>query len=793
MKSFFSVIASVMFLVSCQYLPLRSVAGDPGEARPRRTDKFLPSGLVDSSKLLPEILDSSPHAGLVAPSNGKVGSLTSILSLSTINDRATFDSLAVTMDGIIKSASVKFLIDNRTESPKIYFINGNFKDEKQQTPEYARYHYYFAQKQLGIPYSSEQFNEMTYFTSNPANKKFIAGTVQHFETLTSGESSSFFGIQFYPQDKISEQTLLMAASTVQKALRLEQEKISVILYGSQQTALTIAPQLAKLKMTVRHIEDILGSIPVLPMNTGDAWGFLRLSPPTSVDELKPDDIVLFKALPLDLSVVAGVITEAVQDGGSHVNLKSKERNTPNVVVRDKNQLANLKTMENRPIHLMVRANGYQIEPSTSTEVKAKLLEKSLGKTWKNLETQSASALLSFDQMAAKYSSQELMDFGYRYGGKAAKLALLAHKNILGIGSTSQKKQKYRLTPIGFAVPMSYYQQVVELNPSLSSKIRALVHSEETTHGLIESNVPSFSTPEKIRAIQEIQNEFYKARLPDQLVEQLKIQIAQLQTEAKQFFPKSELKKVKVRSSANAEDIENFDGAGLHDSFGAKLKDFGDPAEPCEVRESVEGVATKREMYPATILCAVKGVYGSLWNKRAIEERSFAHIMPGSASMGLAINQSYDFRDKTEGINEVANAVVITRILNTEGIYGYQISLNTDDNLVTNPTPDTQSEINLATFIGSEKAEYTILQYAKPVATAPVLQKSLITQEVKDRIVNLVRDLERAYCKSNPRYYPGGFCFDVVSDPTKKKALDVEVKIYSNGEVLVKQVREFSGR
>lgn len=789
MKYLFSVFTAALFLSACVNSPTRLVSSEP--VPPRLAHTFLPGGHLPNSQLLPVSHQNAPPHAIIAPI-AKVGLPSSILSVNEINDRDIFESMAVTMDGVIKSNSVKFLIDNRTAKPQVYFINGNFKDNQYQTPEYARYHYYFAQKKLGITMSTEQFNDMTYFTNDIAAKKFIAGTVQQFQVLQKGKNSTLFGIQFYPQDKIAEQTLLRAAATLKQALRIEQEDVSVILYGSQQTVKTVTQQLQELQISIRSIDDIMGAIPVVPMNLGDAWGYLRLSPPVTTEELKPDDIVLFKELPLDLSVVAGVITEAVQDGGSHVNLKSKERNTPNVVVRDPNRLSDLTAMADRPIHLMVRADGFQIEPSTVAEVKAKLEEKSAGKPWKNLETQAAAAILSFDQLAAQYNSKQLMDFGYRYGGKGAKLALLAHKDILGMGSKSQKYNKYRLTPIGFAVPMSYYQQVIELNPALAQKIKLLVGAEEAAYGLTEAYKP-LSTTEKVQAIQEIQKEFYKARLPDELVAQLKTQIAQLQTEAKQFFPLSELKKVKVRSSANAEDIENFDGAGLHDSFGAKIKDFGDPSQACELRESTEGVATKREMFPATILCAVKGVYASLWNKRAIEERSFAHIMPGSATMGLAINQSYDFRDKTEGINEIANAVVITRILNTEGIYGYQISLNTDDNLVTNPTPNTQSEINLATFIGNEKPEYTIVQFAKPVATEATLKTSLIPQEVKNGIVNLVRSLEQSYCKANPRYYTQGSCFNAISDPQKKKALDVEVKIYSNGEVLVKQVREFSGR
>ena len=78
---------------------------------------------------------------------------------------------------------------------------------------------------------------------------------------------------------------------------------------------------------------ILGSIQYLPLNVGEAWGHLRIFPPDN-DDLRPTDIPVFDELPLDLSVVAGVLTRAVQDTNSHVNLKSKERNTPNAVLRN---------------------------------------------------------------------------------------------------------------------------------------------------------------------------------------------------------------------------------------------------------------------------------------------------------------------------------------------------------------------------------------------------------------------------------------------------------------------------
>ena len=44
-----------------------------------------------------------------------------------------------------------------------------------------------------------------------------------------------------------------------------------------------------------------------------------------------------------------------------------------------------------------------------------------------------------------------------------------------------------------------------------------------------------------------------------------------------------VKKIKIRSSANAEDVPNFDGAGLHDSFAATVSKQDNPDGSCCVR------------------------------------------------------------------------------------------------------------------------------------------------------------------------------------------------------------------
>ncbi len=66
-----------------------------------------------------------------------------------------------------------------------------------------------------------------------------------------------------------------------------------------------------------------------------------------------------------------------------------------------------------------------------------------------------------------------------------------------------------------------------------------------------------------------------------------------------------VEKVKVRSSANAEDIPNFDGAGLHDCFAADTDKHDDPdnAVPRRARRTRRTGEVKRKVKPKSAAAA----------------------------------------------------------------------------------------------------------------------------------------------------------------------------------------------
>jgi hypothetical protein len=358
-----------------------------------------------------------------------------------------------------------------------------------------------------------------------------------------------------------------------------------------------------------------------------------------------------------------------------------------------------------------------------------------------------------------------------FGSKAANLGFLTSRQVLGRttdASSLSHKYGYDLAPAGVGVPISFYHDVVDHAPNgaVRDAIAALVSAEKGG---------TASPADRDALIAAVQEAFYHAQLPPGLVDNLRQKLTQ-------SLPG--VNKLKVRSSANAEDLPNFDGAGLYDSYAANLDATDNADGSCAVQESPDGVTTKREMSPKTLACALKGVYASAWNRRAVEERTFARLDHATVGMGLAINPRYG--------SEVANSVVVTRVIGSQGVIGYTMSSQQGENLVTNPTPGTLAESLVAAFVDELQTTYVVLHYAVPVAGQAALETLVVSQEDRGRVLEISRAVERAYCRAKDGYYAGA-CEDVIYDRDKPRSLDLEFKFLDDGHLVCKQVREFSGR
>lgn len=694
------------------------------------------------------------------------------LDLPEIVSAEQYEAISVPASDLVTNGrTCKFLLDwRRPEAPGVHFVNANYHEDG-EIPEAARYHYFFAQVALGIPEGLEEFNRITYFTEGA--KRYVAGVVHTY--FLDGSAEPVYGLQFYPQDVIRERLVLDAVRQVREKIPIPGARFAFVATGTQQTVETVRDELAAAGIEPLPIDRILGSIQYIPLHQGEAWGHLRIFPKDNND-LAPTDIPVFDELPLDLSVVAGVITRAVQDANSHVNLKSKERDTPNMVLRGASpDHPRLALWADRPVHFVVRGDDFLLEASTDEEVAAKLALRT-NKPWISLDWEPETRLLSYAEMAAG-STSETLAFSRRYGSKAANLGFLTHRRVLGRtaeAGTPSQVLGYDLVPAGFGVPLQFYRDLVDYEPNgdLREKLAALIEAEKA--GTLSGN-------ERARHVDRVQTAFLNAKFPPENLKAIKDKL-------REVLPG--VNKIKVRSSANAEDIPNFDGAGLHDSFSATVSKKDNEDESCRIEiEDEGGSEVKRKVLPKSVACAVKGVYASLWNKRAIEERSFARIDHATVAMGIAIVGAYDNESEV-----AANAVVITRIINTRDVFGYSLSVQEGNNLVTNPDPGTYSEVTIAALGASgEPTSLTVTRYAKPAPDRPERTTSVLTREQMLTLVDLAGTTETAYCRAKPSYAEGRDCGFIPLDSEKPKSLDMEMKILEDGRFVCKQVREFGGR
>ncbi|MEM1031085.1 MAG: PEP/pyruvate-binding domain-containing protein [Myxococcota bacterium] len=701
------------------------------------------------------------------PSTAGAVSWASGLARSAIESTADFEAMAYRDGGLLTPGRVlKFLIDNRDPArPRVAFMNSNYRDADGTKPDAARFHRHFGARVL--PDFDETRASFTAATYDTHDKRYIAGAIQTY--FVDGATEPLYGIQFWPEDVIRGDAIVRAVRIVRTQFRIGDANLAFVATGSQQVIGEAASDLEALGVAARTLDEVLGAVDFIPLNRGEAWGFLRMYP-ADPEALSVLDIPVFRQLPLDLTVVAGTITKAYQDPTSHVNLKSKERGTPNMVLRSAGpDHPRLAPFVDRPIHLVVEVEGYRVAAATEAEVRARLDDRRR-RPWRALPYEPTRELAASADMCPQRAAT-CLELTARYGGKAAMLGFLTSATVLGrttdAGSMSAK-MGYDLVPRGFAVPFSSYRDFVAHPPNadLREALDTLIDREK--RGVLESKAR--------RALAEdVRRAFHRAAFPPGMV-------AGVAARAREVLPG--VKKIKVRSSANAEDQPQFDGAGLYQSFSANL----DKPEPTDdvCRAAKDGV--KLKMKPKTLGCAIKGVFASLWNKRAIEERSFARLDHADAVMGLAIVPKYDLEAPI-----AANSVVVTRVMNSRNVYGYTFATQVGNGLVTNPAPGTLAETIIAAFtMPREAASFVVTRHATPVADRPPRARPVMDEPHLRQLLAITRHAEEQYCEAREDYYPHD-CRYAPADPDKARALDFELKLLENGRFICKQMREFSGR
>ena len=472
-----------------------------------------------------------------------------------IPDRNTFETLAEA------GRYVKFLVLGLySGSPRIYFINANTHT----------YHRGFQQAltALGIEEKS-------------ADDSYNGLLTYHPELQSADGSPGLYSIWSYRIEPFAVNDLLYTLFAAN--MPLLDDNFAFHLREQLRLAYNDVPLYEASRIRLLLDKDVAPESDFIPMNKAEGYGLLRTM--DLEDSPNPRDVVIYQALPNELSRVAGIITTVAQTPLSHVNLRAVQDGVPNAFIRGALDKPDINALIGHYVQYTVTADGYTIRAATKPEVDSHYASS------RPTTVQTPRRDLSVTEITP------LSGIGFgdsdAFGVKAANVAVL---RTLGFPEGT--------VPDGFAIPFYFYDEFMQHN-NFYARIETMLADPD-----FQSN---FDTQED--ELKDLRDDIEDADTPAWIVTAL--------ATMNESFPDGINRR--YRSSTNNEDLPGFSGAGLYDSKSQK---------PSEDEDDLAK--------------SLKEVYASLWNFRAFIERDFHRIDHLAAAMGILVHPSYQ-DEKVNGV------------------------------------------------------------------------------------------------------------------------------------------------
>ncbi len=524
-----------------------------------------------------------------------------------------FDALAsLPLDASIPGArSIKTIVD-RIDGNELYFINSK---------KYP-IHWEFASEFLsgsGLPIVPDLngFNITEYYSPD---RRFLLGAVTYYE------GPDVYAYEIAPYDSAD-------AAMIEVAFDLVRDNTW---FGPR---LAFHPASANIEdVVVPHLpddipivttDDLFAGIDYQPLNLGAGTGVLAFYEANDLRDsfVSPCELVVLGAVPNDISVTAGIITQEFQTPLAHINVLSQNRGTPNMGLREAFDDDTLRDLEGKWVELTVGAFEWtitEVDPVDGQAACDASKPEPLGGEPMDLSVRALVDAPDILQLDTLDLGDALTAAIPAFGGKASH-----YSGLTQIGDAVP-------VPDAFAVPMFFYDQFLKEN-GFDSDIADLLADK------------TFQADPAYRAVQlgALQLRMENAPL-NPAFEQLLID------KLNADFPGT---RMRFRSSTNAEDLGGFTGAGLYTS------QSGDPNDP------------KRP-----VADAVRTVWASVWGPRAFEEREWYGITHENVGMALLVHRSFP--------DEEANGVAISaNIFDTTGLEpGFYVNVQAGDESVVLPDP-----------------------------------------------------------------------------------------------------------
>lgn len=452
----------------------------------------------------------------------------------------------------VKSLKLVYSIPDQ----KIYYINS----------EKYELHYDFCSEILGYNKGQTAFSQEQY-SDNP-NRIYLLATLNHFT------ASDIYTLEFLPSDQVN-------CSDIET---LYNKVAATCYFGDRLRFYANSTEKAQCSnVPIISSDELYAGQNYQPLNLQENYGYLKKVTASEVNStyLGRHDIVLLNTIPVDIAVVAGIITTEFQTPLSHINVLSHNRGTPNMALRDGWTNPKVNDFLGKLVYLKVALDSFTIREATIEEAQHFWSQKEPQTVHKLKLDTLTTGLIDLTKANVKMVST--------IGGKAANFAELTRVTVSG-------REGLPLPENYFAIPFHYYWQHMKQN-GLDIFVKNMLSN------------PQFQADINYRKqkLDDLRSAIKKAKLDPVFLEMIKVRLVN----------PDGFVSFRFRSSTNAEDIEGFNGAGLYESFTGSLTD---PDKPIDK--------------------AIKKVWASLWDFGAFEERDYFKIDHRTIAMGVLVHRNY---------------------------------------------------------------------------------------------------------------------------------------------------------
>lgn len=553
-------------------------------------------------------------------------------------------------------------------------------------------HYDFVTNYLGYDKGVEIFNNDNY-SDTEKDREYLLGNLNHikgtdkwiFELAASDHMPVALIERFY--------NLIVQSTFIKNDLKFYLNNPEKMEWFQQQ----------KFKIPCVKSDYIFNEVTYQEVISGSNIGMLKQYKLKDLETIKPkvDEIIVLDGTPDILPNVKGIIVNELQTPLSHLVLLGKNRKIPIMAYTNAFKDYNIKRLLSKKVELKIEIDTFYIK-----ETNKKITEKSNSKKKQLNIDNSFTDLINLNTIPKK---------GVNYiGSKAQNMAYLI---------AISKDIPFKTPEDAYAIPFYFYTKHVQKKSISPLIIQLLSYPHKDSSVWIS------------KQLKKIRDAIKKEPIDPELI-----------TKLNAAFKNAAFKNFRFRSSTNAEDLDDFNGAGLYDS---KTGILGDTIKTFEK--------------------AIKQVWASTWNDASYNERELFGIDQQNIAMGVLVHRSFP--------DELANGVIITKNIFRKNFPGITVNIQKGENSVVKPEKGEVCEQFVAYHFndGKDDTDFDVDYTSNSNLNN---NEPLLSQKEMSRLYTVSQKIETRmyrYWRKN-RYHP----------------VDIEFKIVGeNRDLYIKQVRPFN--